>query len=216
MDARNFFNREIDPFTGESHRKSPFRNNNFGASIGGPIIHDRTFFFGAYEGQRERVTSDFTLLVPTQQQIADAQQFTIDNGVTPNPALTNILGFYPSSTTGIVPGQVNDKNDVDSFLVKIDHQWSASQTLTGRYAFARSEQVFPLGGLGFGGGSRLSPFAQVSPTRVQLVSASWLSTIGATKINEVRFDTAGIARRSPRATPISIRALWGLISERAS
>ena len=187
MDARNFFNREIDPFTGESHRKSPFRNNNFGASIGGPIIHDRTFFFGAYEGQRERVTSDFTLLVPTQQQIADAQQFTIDNGVTPNPALTNILGFYPSSTTGIVPGQVNDKNDVDSFLVKIDHQWSASQTLTGRYAFARSEQVFPLGGLGFGGGSRLSPFAQVSPTRVQLVSASWLSTIGATKINEVRF-----------------------------
>src|SRR5689334_14778101 len=70
MDARNFFNRDTDPFTGESHRKSPFRNNNFGASVGGPIIHDKTFFFGAYEGQRERVTSDFTLLVPTQQQIA--------------------------------------------------------------------------------------------------------------------------------------------------
>lgn len=187
MDARNFFNREIDPFTGESNRKSPFRNNNFGASIGGPIIHDKTFFFGAYEGQRERVTSDFTLLVPTQQQIADAQQFTLDNGVAPNPALSKILEFYPTSDTGIVPGQVNDKNDVDSFLVKIDHQLNASQSLTGRYAFARSEQVFPLGGLGFGGGSRLSPFAQVSPTRVQLVSASWLSTLGATKINEVRF-----------------------------
>ena len=86
-----------------------------------------------------------------------------------------------------MPGQVNDKNDVDSFLVKVDHQVSSSQSLTGRYAFARSEQEFPLGGLGFGGGSRLSPFAQVSPTRVQLVSASWLSTIGPTKINEIRF-----------------------------
>ena len=187
MDARNFFNRDTDPFTGESHHKSPFRNNNFGASVGGPIIKDKTFFFGAYEGQRERVTSDFTLLVPTQQQILDAQQLVIDNGVEPNPALTSVLGFYPTSTSGIVPGQVNDKNDVDSFLVKVDHQVSSSQSLTGRYAFARSEQEFPLGGLGFGGGSRLSPFAQVSPTRVQLVSASWLSTIGPTKINEIRF-----------------------------
>ena len=42
-----------------------------------PIIKDKTFFFGAYEGQRERVTSDFTLLVPTQQQILDAQQLVI-------------------------------------------------------------------------------------------------------------------------------------------
>src|SRR5580692_125640 len=55
MDSRNYFNR-APPV------KSPFRNNNFGASLGGPIVKDRTFFFGAYEGQRERVGSDFTFL----------------------------------------------------------------------------------------------------------------------------------------------------------
>ena len=66
LDARNYFNRATDPDTGLPARKSPFRNNNFGASVGGPIIEDRTFFFGAYEGQRERVTSDFALAVPTQ------------------------------------------------------------------------------------------------------------------------------------------------------
>jgi hypothetical protein len=57
MDARNYFNRA--PAT-----KSPFHNNNFGVSIGGPIVKNRTFFFGAYEGQRERVGSDFAFQLP--------------------------------------------------------------------------------------------------------------------------------------------------------
>ena len=72
FDARNYFNRPIDP-SGDHIPKSEFRNNQFGASLGGPIVQDKAFFFGAYEGQRERVTSDFTFLVPTQQQIANAQ-----------------------------------------------------------------------------------------------------------------------------------------------
>src|SRR6266403_951585 len=187
MDARNYFNRAVDPTTGESARKSPFRNNNFGASLGGPVVEDKTCYFGAYEGQRERVTSDFSLNVPTPQQISDAQFLAAENGVTPSPALRSILGFYPSSPSGTLAGHVADKNDVDSFIAKLDHQVTDSHLLSGRYAFARSEQVFPLGGLGFGAGSRLSPFAQVSPTRVQLVSLSLLSTLGPTKINEVRF-----------------------------
>jgi hypothetical protein len=180
LDSRNFFNRE-------PAQKSAFRNNQFGASLGGPIIEDRTFFFGAYEGQRERVTSDFSLLVPTPTQIAQAQQLVAGNGMAPSQALTNMLGLFPSSTTGAAPGSVEDKNDVDSFITKIDHQVTSNESITGRYAFARSQQVFPLGGLGFGAGSRLPQFAQSSPTRVQLVSASLLSTLGYGKINEVRF-----------------------------
>src|SRR5947209_5370010 len=87
MDARNYFNRT-------PAAQSPFRNNNFGASLGGPVIKDRTFFFGAYEGQRERVGSDFSFLVPTQAQISGAQTLVAGNGVTPSPALTNILGIF--------------------------------------------------------------------------------------------------------------------------
>src|SRR5262249_11687873 len=47
LDTRNFFERT----------RNEFRNNNFGGVIGGPIIKNRTFFFGGYEGQREFVFS---------------------------------------------------------------------------------------------------------------------------------------------------------------
>jgi len=189
MDARNYFNRTIDPGTGLPVEKTAFRNNQFGGSLGGPILKDKTFFFGAYEGQRERVGSDFTFLVPTAYQIQEAAIIAqANNGNTPvSTALTELLGLFPSSPSGSLPGTVRDKNDVNSLIAKIDHQFSSNESLTARYAFAQSDQVFPLGGLGGGAASRLPQFAQVSPTRVQVVSASWLSTFSATKLNEVRF-----------------------------
>jgi hypothetical protein len=54
-----------------------------------------------------------------------------------------MLAFFPASATGTTPGSVEDKNDVDSFIAKIDHQISSTESLNGRYAFARSQQVFP-------------------------------------------------------------------------
>jgi Carboxypeptidase regulatory-like domain len=185
FDARNYFNRTPAAKTG-------FRNNQFGGSLGGPIIKDKTFFFGAYEGQRERVGSDFTFLVPTQAQITQAQILAQANGVTPSPALTKLLGFFPAPTgfngsVGTVSGTVADKNDGNNLIAKIDHQISPNESLTGRYAFSQSTQIFPLGGLGSFAASRLPPFAQTSPARVQVVSASLLSTLSSARINEVRF-----------------------------
>ena len=187
MDARNYFNRVVD-LSGNPVPKTAFRNNQFGGSLGGPIIKDKTFFFSAYEGQRERVGSDFSFQVPTQYQIQEAALIAEYNlGAPVNSSLTKLLGMFPSSTTGSLPGTVKDKNDVNSFIAKIDHQFSYTESLTARYAFAQSDQVFPLGGLGGGAASRLPQFAQTSPTRVQVVSASWLSTFSAEKLNEVRF-----------------------------
>src|ERR1019366_8820936 len=199
MDARNYFNRT-------PALKTAFRNNQFGASLGGPIIKGQAFFFGAYEGQRERVGSDFTFLVPTNtstvggqtvpNQVELAQEIAGANppseGFTPSQAVMNLLNLFPQPTgfngsAGTVPGTVADKNDVNSLIAKIDHQLSSNHQITGRYAFAQSDQVFPLGGLGGGAASRLPQFAQTSPTRVQVVSASWLSILSGAKLNEVRF-----------------------------
>ena len=114
LDARNYFNTQP--------HKSVFQNNNFGGSLGGPIIKNKTFFFGAYEGQRERVGSDFLLLVPTQAQIQSARAIALPlNGGVINPALDAILAFYPQSSTGQIAGTVRDKNDGDNFIAKVDH-----------------------------------------------------------------------------------------------
>ena len=183
LDARNYFNTDS--------RKTVFQNGQFGASFGAPIIKDKTFFFGAYEGQRERVGSDFLLQVPTTAQRDAARQIALDSGLLVNginPGLETLLDFYPQSDTPLIPGVVQDKNDMDSLILKVDHSFSGTEQLTGRYAFARSSQVFPLGSAGgFGDGSRLPAFAQTSPTRVQVLSFSFLSTMSSNRINEVRF-----------------------------
>jgi hypothetical protein len=183
-DARNYF----DP-VGTPH--THFVNNQFGGSIGGPILHDKTFFFAAYEGQRERVGSDFTFALPTTTEINNARTIALGMNPAINTApLDAILSYFPVNNTGsnLVPGSVRDSNNLDNFILKLDHRFSDIHSFAARYAFGQSNQVFPLGSLGgFGSGSRLPGFQQISPTRVQVVSASLLSALNATHVNELRF-----------------------------
>jgi hypothetical protein len=58
FDAKNFFDSQTAPIP-------PFRQNQFGGSLGGPVIKNRTFFFADYEGQRVRKSLTSTFSVPT-------------------------------------------------------------------------------------------------------------------------------------------------------
>lgn len=61
MDAPNFFS----PIVDGAKQKPSLRYNAFGGSLGGPIRHDKTFFFFSYEGARRRDGSVRTLTVPS-------------------------------------------------------------------------------------------------------------------------------------------------------
>src|SRR5262245_14950011 len=67
FDARNFF----------EGAKNEFRNNNFGGVIGGPVIKNRTFFFGGYEGQREFVFSPSIVRVPDTADLTTARNVNL-------------------------------------------------------------------------------------------------------------------------------------------
>jgi hypothetical protein len=63
LDARNFFT--FFPAT-----KPPFKRNNFGADVGGPIAKNRAFFYASYEGLRQRQGISISTAVPTDAQRA--------------------------------------------------------------------------------------------------------------------------------------------------
>jgi outer membrane receptor protein involved in Fe transport len=76
------------------------------------------------------------------------------------------------------------KNDIDSVIVKVDHSFNASNTLTGRYFYGNSNQSLPLG---TGGGNNIPNTNTVSPTDVNLASVSLVSVVSAKQVNEARF-----------------------------
>ena len=111
LGSRNYFNFEPQP-------KNEFSNHQFGASLGGPIVKDKTFFFLAYEGQREEGGIPGPFHVPTAAELADA---TAANGGQVNPVIAGLLARQPWPA----PNQAPDKrattcrpppstNDVDN------------------------------------------------------------------------------------------------------
>ncbi|MBV9939030.1 MAG: carboxypeptidase regulatory-like domain-containing protein, partial [Acidobacteriaceae bacterium] len=64
FDARNYFNSKTTG-NGNPNPQPPFRRNQYGASIGGPIFKNKTFFFADYYGQREIKGNTFLTTVPT-------------------------------------------------------------------------------------------------------------------------------------------------------
>ncbi len=107
MDAKNYFDSATAPIP-------EFKRNEFGGSFGGPIIRDRTFFFGDYQGRRIRTSETFLSAVPSPSEaggnfsdlLAGASPTEITDPVTGkqfmgnNNASPNVIPSCPSPTGG--------------------------------------------------------------------------------------------------------------------
>ena len=164
MGARDFFNPATGPSGGP---QNPYVRNDFGASVGGPIIKDRTFYFGNYEGQRFITTITNQSVVPTAAfktgkftitqdasgnplpapvPIDVSQPNSANNamGLSLDPNIQKILALYPSpngpavnDVSGVLFYPSTSRQRSDDFTIKIDHTLSKKHILMGRYAYNR-------------------------------------------------------------------------------
>jgi Carboxypeptidase regulatory-like domain/TonB dependent receptor/TonB-dependent Receptor Plug Domain len=190
LGARNYFNFAPDP-------KSPFNNNQFGGSAGGPLVKDKTFLYLDYEGQRENGAQAGTTCVPDPAVIATAQTEIAALGDSVNPITTALLARHPWPTPNIANAASDENgcaannlststsffNRVDSFIGKVDEDFNANNMLTGRYYFGDSSQSFPFAQLAAG---LLPGFNTVTPTRVQLIALSFVKVVNGNQVNETR------------------------------
>lgn len=181
LGARNYFNTVPNP-------KNEFRNHQFGASLGGPLRKDRTFFFLAYEGQRENGGLPGVARVPTRDELNAA---LAANGGVANPIIAGILARSPWPAPNRAPDAAGNNvsattlfdNRVDSLIAKIDHHFNQADLLTVRYYLGDSDQSFPLALVGGGG---LPGYNTTTPTNVQLLSASLTKVVSPKLLFELR------------------------------
>src|SRR2546421_3592915 len=167
FDARNFFNPTTDPVTGAPSPQRGLRLHQFGGSMGGPIVKNKTFIFGAYEAIRAQVGNSFTATSPTTvpsslaggdqvNSIPDAIASVTGACATAGPGTCGVNALsvklaplYPANpnanTDGIDNAQLNiglpNKNRNDNFIIKADHHFNDRHSVTARYFFGDSLQT---------------------------------------------------------------------------
>ena len=133
LDARNFFEDPALP-------KAPFKRNQFGGSIGGPIIKNRTFFFADYEGIRQSKG------IPNLNHVPSPE---IHSDPTVNPAVQQYLALYPTPATSCgadVCDLVFNAQQVvtENFVTaRVDHKFSDRDSLFGTYLFDKTPYTSP-------------------------------------------------------------------------
>ena len=155
LDARDFFLRT-------RHDPPPFRKNQFGGSVGGPIQKDKFFFFVDYEGIRQYLQQNVGLAnVPDCSGgfTSGYCNITATNPVTA-AAIKNTLLLYPTPDN---PGGGGTKqattfgNNViheNYVLFRLDYTFSGKDSIFARYFSDKADQLSPFAGAGpsVGGG----------------------------------------------------------------
>src|SRR5262245_24178684 len=153
------------------------RQNQFGATIGGPLRKDKTFFFGSYEWQRRAESNKFSSV--------------IFNNLAAINVTKRFFGLADETTN------VLRANDYDGFLAKLDHKLSNNNDFSIRYNLLDSTTE------GFlGGGGRASPASTTRRNNAvldQSMVASDTALLASNVVNEARVQWA---RRTFDFTPV--------------
>ncbi len=167
FDANNFFaNRAGQP-------KPPFKQNQFGAALGGPIIKNKTFFFADFDGFRQELGRVFVNTVPTMKMrqgnfselstpIYDplttvalpgggfSRQAFPGNIIPANrwdPVTAKLMNAYPAPTSSALSNNLvtspTRTQDWNQFDVRLDHNQSEANRFLARYSWSKTATTNP-------------------------------------------------------------------------
>ena len=185
LDAKNYFDSPTQPIPG-------FHRNQVGIAAGGPIVKDKTFIFGDYEGIFQDMSATFTNQVPSAAArngtlcsipILSGPQMCSTTQVAVSPAVQPYLAFWPAGT-----GALSANGDTQTFTnagalhlsehyatLRVDHHISTNDSLAGSwfYDHAPQTQPDPLGNVLF---ELLSSRQMYSAEETHIFSPSFVNT----------------------------------------
>jgi hypothetical protein len=177
MDAKNYFN------TGKA---VPLRLNQFGGNLGGKVLHDKLFYFGNYEGERQRVT---TVMVGETLVLNDAMRALAvpalapviakiphGNGGPANTVNHTIYSYWFDILNGTTYSDINE----NTYALKLDYVLSPKNNFSARYNYNQSN-TYDSYGLDIGQNEE-------APQLSRLGKATWNYIGSETFLNELGFN----------------------------
>ena len=208
LQARNPFVQTVPDR--EGRLLPPTLKNQFGGSIGGPVLKDKLFFFGDYQGTRSKIGGSRLLTVPTlAAREGDLSAFGVDifdpltglqfpgNRIPANrisPQARELLKLIPTpNTAGADNGTRNnfvasgsEIFDNDTFDVRIDNRFNERLNIFGRYSFADYTRDGPPS-FGAGGGQELVSLGGTSKVRNHSVALGFDYSLSQSTLVDFRF-----------------------------
>jgi len=185
LDARNYF--DYDP-SGRPYR-APFQRHQFGGSVGGPIVKNRTFIFGDYEGILQSKGIATQAIVPS----VAARQGDLSSGhVNVDPSAAKYLPLYhvpnvpaaAGNDTGIYSFTGQQTLNENFFTTRIDHAVSAQNSISGTYMFDNNPYSAP---------DQLNLTLKGHHIRRQLAVVEWTHIFNPTLLNSLHIGGSRIA-----------------------
>jgi hypothetical protein len=213
-----FRNDALNANTYFAAQKPVLRYNLFGASLGGPVIRNRTWFFFNYEGQRQVLATTKNLTVPKPAELTgdfSAGTAIVNDPVTSTPFPGNIIPtsridavaaklapYYPAPNIAQTSGGVNYVGNVpgtttmNNYVARLDHVFGDRDRIMGRLLGQPDEiayrSLFPVSGS--------DPYGYLTHEYYYNAAGNWDHVITPTMFNQFRLTYCRRQRLSTSAS----------------